>query len=128
MKGRLIYVELKSGHSDNGPAWIGIGGASKTGSTLYSNGKAFRSSKGRGIGANYFDIETGEEYWISGVKRNNQDRHWAGNGDVLIDESAIKLYLNEMKITTLPRNIKPTILAPAKQQNHHAEIEHQMID
>lgn len=28
MKDRLIYIELKSGYSDNGPAWIGIAGAS----------------------------------------------------------------------------------------------------
>ena len=89
MKNRLIYVELKTGYSDDGPAWISIAGASKTGATVYSNGKAFKSLKGSGIGANYYDIETHEEYWISGIKRNNEDRHWAGGGRILIDRVAI---------------------------------------
>jgi hypothetical protein len=31
----LRYVELKSGHSDNGPTWIGYVMSSKTGRTLY---------------------------------------------------------------------------------------------
>ena len=93
MKNRLIYVEQKSGGDDCGVAWIGIAGASKTGATIYSNGKAFKSLKGSGIGANYFEIESGAEYWVSGIKKNNQDRHWAGGGDILIDKSVIKTYL-----------------------------------
>jgi hypothetical protein len=35
----LKYIELKSGHSDNGPAWIGYVTPSKTGRTLYFNGR-----------------------------------------------------------------------------------------
>ena len=31
-------------------------------------------------------METGEQYWISGVKKNREDRHWAGAGPVEIDE------------------------------------------
>ena len=57
-KDRLVYVELKSGYSDNGPAWTGIAGASKTGATVYFNGGAFKSLKGSSFGANFFDINT----------------------------------------------------------------------
>ena len=128
MKDRLIYVELKSGHSDNGPAWIGISGSSKTGATIYSNGKAFRSMKGSGISANFFDIETGEEYWISGIKKNNQDRHWAGGGEVSIDRAAMHTYLAETGFRSLPSNLVPTDLLPAKQQSHHRELEHSKLD
>jgi hypothetical protein len=124
MKNRLIYVELKSGGADCGLAWIGIAGASKTGATVYSNGKAFKSLKGSGIGANYFDIETGEEYWISGIKKNNQDRHWAGGGDILIDQTAIKTYLEETGFRSLPSNLIPTTLALSKQQSQHSRLEH----
>lgn len=63
----LMYLELKSGYNDNGPAWIGYVNASKSGRTLYWNDHAFQ--KYNGIGANYVDIETGDEYWISGVKK-----------------------------------------------------------
>jgi len=124
MKNRLVYVEQKSSGNGYGLAWIGIAGASKTGATVYSNGKAFKSLKGSGIGANYFDIESGAEYWISGVKKNNQDRHWAGGGAILIDQTAIELYLAETGVDTLPSNLIPTSLAPAKQQNTHANLEH----
>ncbi len=128
MKNRLVYVECKSGGDDYGLAWIGIAGASKTGSTVYSNGKAFKSLKGTGIGANYFDIESGSEYWISGIKKNNQDRHWAGGGDILIDQSAIKLYLKETGFASLPSNLKPASLAPAKQQSIHSNLEHRFTE
>ena len=128
MKDRLIYVELKSGYSGDGPAWIGIAGASKTGATIYSNGKAFKSLKGSGLGANYFDIETGDEYWISGIKKNNQDRHWAGGGEVAIDRLAVDDYLAETGFQSLPSNLVPTDLLPAQQQLHHRELEHSTLE
>ena len=127
MKSRLIYVELKSGHSDNGPAWIGVASTSKSGAALYSNGKAFKSLKGSGISANYFDIETGEQYWISGVKKNNQDRHWAGRGNIAIERSAVSHYLQETGRASLPRNLIPSDLAPSQQLPHHGEREHRLF-
>lgn len=63
----LMYLELKSGYNDNGPAWIGYVKASKSGRTLYWNDHAFQ--KYNGGCSNYVDIETGDEYWISGVKK-----------------------------------------------------------
>lgn len=93
MKAEIIYVELKSGYDDNGPAWIGKCSRSKSGRTVYFNGRAFRSSGGQGIKGNHFDIETGDEYWISGVKKNLEDRHWAGSGIVMIDETVVAEYL-----------------------------------
>jgi hypothetical protein len=69
MKPEIKYIELKSGFSDNGKAWIALVSFSKSGKTIYFNGKAFQSLDGNGITANYFDIETNEEYWISGVKK-----------------------------------------------------------
>jgi hypothetical protein len=37
-------------------------------------------------------VETGEEYWVSGVKRNGEDRHWAGSGPVVVDDDAREEY------------------------------------
>lgn len=120
MKPSLIYVELKTGYSDNGPAWIGFSSSSKSGATVYFNGKAFKSLKGAGFYANFYDVETGDEYWISGVKKNGQDRHWAGGGKVEIDEDAIAPYLELMGLSDLPHNVVPTRLAPsASNQGHH---------
>lgn len=41
MDRQLLYVELKTGYSDDGPAWIGYVGRSKSGKTLYFNDHAF---------------------------------------------------------------------------------------
>jgi hypothetical protein len=128
MKDRLVYIELKSGFSDDGPAWIAIAGASKSGATLYSNGKAFKSLKGSGIGANFYDIETGEEYWISGVKKSNQDRHRFGRGGISIDRPAIAAYLAATGFSSLPSNLVPEDLKPAEQLEAHDELEHRSRD
>lgn len=85
------YIELKSGYSDDGPAWIGKVKSSKTGKTIYFNGHAFQ--KQVGYNYNYFDIETDDEYWISGLKKNECNRHWAGHGKVTIDRRYVNEYL-----------------------------------
>ena len=87
----IRYIELKTGYSDNGPAWIGNVKESKSGKTIYFNDHAFQ--KYHGTYGNYIDIETGDEYWISSVKKNGQDRHWAGGGKIIIDRKVIEEYL-----------------------------------
>ena len=91
-KTRVMYIENKNGDDHNGPARIGRVHFSKTARTLYYQGKAFQSLKGSGIFGNYFDIATGEEYWISGPKQNREDRHWAGGGKVTIDDDVREEY------------------------------------
>ncbi len=63
----LMYIELKTGYSDDGPAWIGYVMTSKSGKTIYFNDHVFQ--KYNGGNSNYYDIETGNDYWISGVKK-----------------------------------------------------------
>ncbi|MEY8847193.1 mannose-1-phosphate guanylyltransferase [Psychroserpens sp. XS_ASV72] len=114
MKSELKYIELKTGFGDNGPAWIGMAEFSKTGRTVYFNGKALKNSNARGISGNYYDIENGDEYWISGVKKNGEDRHWAGGGKIMIDRNVVDLYLSQVESNKLDKNqfeltdIKPT--------------------
>jgi hypothetical protein len=108
----LRYIELKSGHSDNGPAWIGYVTSSKTGRTLYFNGRGLMKLKGqrRGdSGGNYVDMETGDSFWVSGVKKNGEDRHWAGSGKILIEAAAVSDYLKEIGGKSLnPRRCEVT--------------------
>lgn len=63
----LMYIELKSGYSDDGPAWIGYVKTSKTGKTIYFNDHAFQ--KAIGGSSNYIDVENGDRYWITGLKK-----------------------------------------------------------
>lgn len=103
----LRYIELKSGFDDNGPAWIGYVTPSKTGRTLYFNGHALRKFKGQdrdGCGGNYCDMETGESFWVSGVKKNGEDRHWAGSGKVVIEAAALSEYLKVINAKALDSN------------------------
>jgi hypothetical protein len=92
MKSKIMYIENKSeGHS--GLAWIGYAEFSKSGQTVYFDNKALKKFKTTGISGNHYDIETGEEYWISGVKKNGEDRHKYGGGKVMLEKDCVEEYL-----------------------------------
>lgn len=99
----LMYIELKTGYSDDGPAWIGYVKTSKTKRTIYFNDHAFQKSISNY--SNYIDIESGEEYWISGLKKKESNRHWAGRGKVMIDHKAVNEYLTLIGEKELPLNL-----------------------
>lgn len=99
----LMYIELKTGYSDDGPAWIGYVKTSKTKKTIYFNDRAFQ--KYNGCYSNYVDIETGDEYWISGLKKKESNRHWAGHGKIMIDQRAVDEYLSLIEEKELPHNL-----------------------
>jgi hypothetical protein len=92
MKSRIMYIELKSGFNDDGPAWIGRVTFSKTGRTIYYRGRKLRRKPDGGGAGNHYDEDTGEEFWLSGVKKNRTDRHWAGRGSVQIDDDVREEY------------------------------------
>lgn len=87
----LRYIECKTGCSDNGPAWIAYVRINRTGKTIYFLDHVLQKS--HGISGNFCDAETGEEYWISGVKKRGSNRHWAGRGKILIDRRAVPEFL-----------------------------------
>jgi hypothetical protein len=97
----IKYIELKSGFGDSGPAWISKITYSKSGQTVYFNDMALKKLKVPGISGNHYDIENGDEYWISGIKKNGQDRHWAGGGKIMIDEEIIDEYLSIVDFTII---------------------------
>ncbi|MEM8615891.1 MAG: hypothetical protein AAGF20_03045, partial [Pseudomonadota bacterium] len=82
---RIMYIELKSGYGDSGPAWIEKVRFSKSKRSVHFRGRELLNIGGSGIAGNHIDVETGEEYWVSGVKKDRCDRHWAGSGPVQID-------------------------------------------
>ncbi len=99
----LMYIELKTGYHDDGPAWIGYVKTSKSYKTIYFNNHAFQ--KFNSGNANYEDIENGDEYWISGIKKNESNRHWAGHGKIMVDRRAVN-ELTEIKgLTALPADV-----------------------
>jgi hypothetical protein len=89
-KTRIMYIEEKP--DVTGQARIGRVRTSKTGRTLYYDGKTFQSLKGAGFKANYFDLETGDEYWISGCKKDGADRLSNEADPVYIDDDVREEY------------------------------------
>ncbi len=93
--GRIMYIECKAGDL-MGAARIGRVTFSKTGRTLYYRGERFQSLKGAGFKSNYFNVDTGEDYWISGPKRNGQDALYGGNS-AEIDDDVREEYWREIR-------------------------------
>ncbi len=71
---------------------------------MYFNGRGLLKLKGQRraeAGGNYVDMQTGGSFWVSGVKKNGQDRHWAGSGKVLIEAAAVADDLKTMEAEAL---------------------------
>jgi len=93
---RIMYIECK-GDGLHGSARIGRVTFSRTGATLYYQGKSFGRLGGAGFKANYVDAETGEHYWISGPRRDGVDRLYKSNWPVEIDEDVREEYWTEIR-------------------------------
>jgi hypothetical protein len=89
-----MYIEFKGG-GISGPARIGRVTFSKTGKTLHYRGQRFRSLKGTGFKSNYYDVDSGDEYWIGGCKKSGGDRLYSGA--VEIDEDVLEEYWTEIR-------------------------------
>jgi hypothetical protein len=69
-----MYIENKEGDGIAAmDAIIGNVQFSKTMKTLRYNGQEFQSLTGSGFKANYFDVETGDHYWLSGCRQDGND-------------------------------------------------------
>lgn len=109
MKSRIMYIEYKGIDGISGPARIGRVTFSKSGRTIYYGGKQFQRLRGRGFKSNYFDINTGEEYWISGPKKNGTDRLYGGTTG--IDDDVREEYWTHIRGQAVP---------PPKRTPHNA--------
>lgn len=95
-RSRLMYIEDKSMGLE-GEASIGRVYFSKSGKTLYYRGHKFRSLKGSGFKANYYEVESGNHYWISGPKKDRNDRLYGGGRGVKIDEDVTNEYAEYLR-------------------------------
>ena len=95
---RVMYVEYKGGELD-GPgriAWVEL---SRSRRAYHYRGRLLH--KVAGYKYNCEDAETGEQYWISGPKKNGEDKLYGGV--VEIDEDAREEYW--LKIRRLPERV-----------------------
>jgi hypothetical protein len=91
LRRRVMYVENKSGTNQGVNARIGWVTFSKSGRAIYFRERTLL--KGNGISANFFDEETGEWFWVSGVKKRGSNAHPAERAVAIeIDEDALDAY------------------------------------
>ena len=93
-KYKIMYIEFKGGVAALA-AVIGKVYPSKSGRTLRYKNQEFQSLKGRGYKANFYDIETGDYYWISGCRKDGNDGLY--NIKVHIDEDIRAEYWTEIR-------------------------------
>jgi hypothetical protein len=111
-----MYIEYK-GDGLHGSARIGRVRFSRTGTTIYYGRKSFGKLGGRGFKANYMDVETGEQYWISGPRRDGTDRLYKSDWPVEIDEDVREEYWAEIRKRPELRDHKTTSLSTTKRPN-----------
>ena len=91
LKRRLMYVENNDGEIDGAHARVGWVSFSKTGKTVYYRDREL--AKANGVRGNFVDLATGDEYWVSGIKKRGSNAHWAESGiSMLIDADATDEY------------------------------------
>lgn len=89
-KTRIMYIQR-----GRAPGRIGRVRLSKTGRTLYCGDVELIAIGGRGTRGNYLVPATGEEYWVSGPRKDGQDTLHPGL--VEIDEDAREEYWREIR-------------------------------
>jgi hypothetical protein len=94
MKTRIMYIESKP-DGVSGPGRIGRVTFSKSGKSLYYQGRRYEVKKSGGFKTNYFDSENREEVWISGCKKKGGDRLYPGS--IEIDEDVREEYWTEIR-------------------------------
>lgn len=88
---RVMFVQLKTGHDiDKGPAWISVVHFNRTWKTATWHGRTLRRWPGM-FDANFFDIETKEEYWVSGPHRDGGDTRYSSINPI-VDTDAQEAY------------------------------------
>lgn len=90
MKRELMYIENKDGDIDGADARVGWVTFSKSGRTIYYRGRSLQ--RGNVVRGNHFDVDSGEEYWISGIKKRGSNAHYAESVLLEIDSDALEEY------------------------------------
>ncbi|GAB3838755.1 1-deoxy-D-xylulose-5-phosphate synthase [Hymenobacter jeollabukensis] len=91
MPTRIMYIESKAAGL-TGPARIGRVSFSRTYQSIYYRGQHFQRLGGHGFKSNYFDVATGDDYWISGCRKDGADRLYGERLPVEIDEDVREEY------------------------------------
>ena len=79
---------------------------------------------GQGIAGNHIDSETRDEYWISGIKKDQSDRHRCGSGKIMVASDVVAEYLELVGRGSLDKSkfeVTADILKTDVQAHHQRE-------
>lgn len=92
---RIMYLQLKTGYNtDRGPAWVARVRFTRTWRTAYVHGRTLRrvtGTAGANWDSNFYDVDTGEGFWMSGPKRDRTDGRYT-NQQPLVDNDVREAY------------------------------------
>jgi hypothetical protein len=101
---RVMWIERKTSDGLFGPARIGWVKVVDKGKRLEYGDKVFRTLAGSGFKANYYDIETGEQYWTSGCRKDGMNALY---GTIVeIDDDALQEYWVRIRNRPQDKNIR----------------------
>jgi hypothetical protein len=89
---KVMYIENKDGDIYGVEGRIGWVTFSQSGKSVYYRGRTLKKARGGGIRGNFYDENSGEEYWVSGIKTRGSNQHWAEPINVRIDGDALEEY------------------------------------
>ena len=87
-----MYLENKDGLLEGSRARIGWVSFSKTGRTVYYAGRSLKAIGGSGVRGNFVDEQSGEEFWLSGIKKRGSNTHANESISIVVDDDAREEY------------------------------------
>jgi hypothetical protein len=95
-----MFVQQKSGfNTDAGPCWIGWVDFNRSWKTARFHDRELRRSQS--FDGNFVDVNTDEEFWLSGPKRDQTDARYK-NTSPIVDEDAREPYRAFLSGAPLP--------------------------
>jgi hypothetical protein len=85
---RVMYLENKDGLIEGAQARIGWVTFSKTGRTVRYAGRSLKAIGGRGVRGNFIDENSGEEFWVSGIRKRGSNAQANASTSVVVDDDA----------------------------------------
>jgi len=98
-----MYIEYK-GDGIAGPGRIGRVSFSKSGKSIYYKNRIFETLSGKGFKSNYYDVETGEDYWISGCRKDGKDALYSTT--IEIDDDVREEYWRQIRNKPENKDVK----------------------
>lgn len=112
-----MFIEDKS-LGLSGPARIGRVRFSQSGRSLYYRGRTFQRVQGYTF--NHVDVETGEEFWISGPRQDGADRLYGEGKPIEIDHDVREEYWSHIR--RRPERRRDEVIWPAGGGTYHRRM------